>query len=222
MRRSHASQSPQGIHINSIHASSSCAPISAGDWSSFAALPSPSPEGAACNAEQGKTCCCCCNAAWRNAAWGFACHIMQFMTPAAYWCFWGNKKTRLYTFGRKAGLFSQLSNFQHFAERMGFEPMKPFWSLHTFQACAIDHSAISPLRLRASTGEACFATCSQAQAKVVFFYQTRKFLSVCAPMLTRRAAAGSAAAPPGSSSRRTQAARLFRFRAGCCLRNASG
>jgi hypothetical protein len=27
---------------------------------------------------------------------------------------------------------------------MGFEPMKPFWSLHTFQACAFDHSAISP------------------------------------------------------------------------------
>ena len=24
------------------------------------------------------------------------------------------------------------------AERMGFEPMKPFWSLHTFQACAFD------------------------------------------------------------------------------------
>ncbi len=31
------------------------------------------------------------------------------------------------------------------AERMGFEPMKPFWSLHTFQACAFDHSAISPI-----------------------------------------------------------------------------
>ena len=24
------------------------------------------------------------------------------------------------------------------AERMGFEPMKRFWRLHTFQACAID------------------------------------------------------------------------------------
>lgn len=30
------------------------------------------------------------------------------------------------------------------AERAGFEPAKPFWSLHTFQACAIDHSATSP------------------------------------------------------------------------------
>ena len=28
-------------------------------------------------------------------------------------------------------------------ERMGFEPMKPL-GLHAFQACAIDHSAISP------------------------------------------------------------------------------
>ena len=25
--------------------------------------------------------------------------------------------------------------------------MKPFWSLHTFQACAFDHSAISPTSL---------------------------------------------------------------------------
>jgi hypothetical protein len=24
------------------------------------------------------------------------------------------------------------------AERMGFEPMIPFWGIHTFQACAID------------------------------------------------------------------------------------
>ncbi len=30
------------------------------------------------------------------------------------------------------------------AERMGFEPMKPFWSLHALQACALDHSATSP------------------------------------------------------------------------------
>ena len=27
---------------------------------------------------------------------------------------------------------------------MGFEPMIPFWGIHTFQACAFDHSAISP------------------------------------------------------------------------------
>ena len=31
---------------------------------------------------------------------------------------------------------------------MGFEPMKPFWSLHTFQACAFDHSANSPVEDR--------------------------------------------------------------------------
>ena len=31
------------------------------------------------------------------------------------------------------------------AERMGFEPMNHFWRLHTFQACAFDHSAISPI-----------------------------------------------------------------------------
>jgi hypothetical protein len=31
-----------------------------------------------------------------------------------------------------------------FAERVGFEPTNHFWRLHTFQACAFDHSAISP------------------------------------------------------------------------------
>src|SRR5438445_335298 len=30
------------------------------------------------------------------------------------------------------------------AEREGFEPSRPFWSLHAFQACAFDRSAISP------------------------------------------------------------------------------
>jgi hypothetical protein len=34
---------------------------------------------------------------------------------------------------------------------MGFEPMKPFWSLHTFQACAFDHSANSPILSGASS-----------------------------------------------------------------------
>ncbi len=33
------------------------------------------------------------------------------------------------------------------AERQGFEPWRPFWSLHAFQACAFDRSAISPLKL---------------------------------------------------------------------------
>jgi hypothetical protein len=30
------------------------------------------------------------------------------------------------------------------AERAGFEPAIPFWSIHTFQACALNHSATSP------------------------------------------------------------------------------
>ena len=30
------------------------------------------------------------------------------------------------------------------AERKGFEPLIPFWSIHTFQACSFDHSDISP------------------------------------------------------------------------------
>jgi hypothetical protein len=30
------------------------------------------------------------------------------------------------------------------AERAGFEPANRFWRLHALQACALDHSAISP------------------------------------------------------------------------------
>ena len=33
---------------------------------------------------------------------------------------------------------------QSLAERRGFEPRKPFWSLHAFQACLFNHSSISP------------------------------------------------------------------------------
>ncbi len=33
---------------------------------------------------------------------------------------------------------------QCLAERRGFEPRKPFWSLHAFQACLFNHSSISP------------------------------------------------------------------------------
>ena len=33
-----------------------------------------------------------------------------------------------------------------FAERGGFEPPKPFWSLHALQACLFNHSSISPLK----------------------------------------------------------------------------
>ena len=31
------------------------------------------------------------------------------------------------------------------AERAGFEPAVPFWSTHTFQACSLNHSDISPI-----------------------------------------------------------------------------
>ena len=31
----------------------------------------------------------------------------------------------------------------NFAERKGFEPSIRFWRIHTFQACAFDHSATS-------------------------------------------------------------------------------
>ena len=34
------------------------------------------------------------------------------------------------------------------AEREGFEPSIPFWSMHAFQACAFNHSAISPTLIR--------------------------------------------------------------------------
>ena len=37
----------------------------------------------------------------------------------------------------------------YFAERRGFEPRKPFWSLHAFQACLFNHSSISPSRIKA-------------------------------------------------------------------------
>ena len=37
-----------------------------------------------------------------------------------------------------------ISRPQSSAERMGFEPMKHFWRLHTFQACLFNHSSISP------------------------------------------------------------------------------
>jgi hypothetical protein len=39
---------------------------------------------------------------------------------------------------------SNVGNRFFLAERKGFEPLNHFWRLHTFQACAFDHSAISP------------------------------------------------------------------------------
>ena len=34
---------------------------------------------------------------------------------------------------------------KYMAERKGFEPSMHFWCIHTFQACAFDHSATSLL-----------------------------------------------------------------------------
>ena len=31
-----------------------------------------------------------------------------------------------------------MNNLKNLAERKGFEPLVPFWSTHTFQACALD------------------------------------------------------------------------------------
>ena len=40
--------------------------------------------------------------------------------------------------------FELLGKLKHFvAERKGFEPSIRFWRIHTFQACAFDHSATS-------------------------------------------------------------------------------
>ena len=50
----------------------------------------------------------------------------------------------------------------NFAERRGFEPRKPFWSLHAFQACLFNHSSISP-----SSKAACIATLT-VQYRVVY------------------------------------------------------
>jgi hypothetical protein len=39
------------------------------------------------------------------------------------------------------------------ADGVGFEPTIPFWSIHTFQACAFDHSATRPLWTRKRAGK---------------------------------------------------------------------
>lgn len=53
------------------------------------------------------------------------------------------------------------------AERQGFEPWKRFGHLHTFQACAFDHSAISP-RWRTLLSSKRKEDC-KGSAKVQFF-----------------------------------------------------
>ncbi|CCC99320.1 protein of unknown function [Azospirillum baldaniorum] len=45
-------------------------------------------------------------------------------------------------------LTPQKSQQEKLAEGEGFEPSIPFWGIHTFQACAFDHSATPPQRPR--------------------------------------------------------------------------
>ena len=59
---------------------------------------------------------------------------------------------------------------QSLAERRGFEPRKPFWSLHAFQACLFNHSSISPLRSK--------ALLSISATKLLLFFHIRKFLRI--------------------------------------------
>jgi hypothetical protein len=39
------------------------------------------------------------------------------------------------------------------AERQGFEPWIPFGGIHTFQACSLNHSDISPVDLKTGTNK---------------------------------------------------------------------
>ncbi len=41
-------------------------------------------------------------------------------------------------------MFLIVSVSSPYAERGGFEPPIPFWSIHAFQACLFNHSSISP------------------------------------------------------------------------------
>ena len=60
--------------------------------------------------------------------------------------------------------------FQCCAERRGFEPRKPFWSLHAFQACLFNHSSISPALFKHYF--------SISATKLLLFFDIRKFLCI--------------------------------------------
>ena len=49
----------------------------------------------------------------------------------------------------------------HSAERIGFEPTKPFRGLHAFQACLFNHSSTSPCRF-------CFSKVEKYQRRKLF------------------------------------------------------
>ena len=62
---------------------------------------------------------------------------------------------------------------QSLAERRGFEPRKPFWSLHAFQACLFNHSRTT----RASLLRA-FRRKTQYRLQNYYFFRT--YARVCA------------------------------------------
>ena len=59
-----------------------------------------------------------------------------------------------------------LDRFTFSAERRGFEPRKPFRSLHAFQACLFSHSSIFP------TNTVCALTRNSATNILIFFHAT--------------------------------------------------
>ena len=56
---------------------------------------------------------------------------------------------------------------QSLAERRGFEPRKPFWSLHAFQACLFNHSSLDAFKRK-----------SQYRLQNYYFFRT--YARVCA------------------------------------------
>ena len=64
------------------------------------------------------------------------------------------------------------------AERRGFEPRIPFWSIHAFQACLFNHSSISPWLILQALRMACQCPRYFSAAKVVYFFVSRSILTV--------------------------------------------
>ncbi len=76
-------------------------------------------------------------------------------------------RKRAYFHGSTQNLCGE-TGIRIFAERRGFEPRKPFWSLHAFQACLFNHSSISPSRFQAQN--------SISATKLLLFSHIRKSL----------------------------------------------
>ena len=60
------------------------------------------------------------------------------------------------------------------AERRGFEPRIHFWRIHTFQACSLNHSDISPLPAIARSAKAGFLQPEHKVRRRVFCSQSTK------------------------------------------------